>query len=72
MKTVRLNVSAQHSTVNGVRAARRHDAQRYFDGWRNLGIEDPHVYVDGRGSPWEYLHVPVLGPEADGRWYRVR
>lgn len=72
MKTVRLNVAPSHSTVNGSKVDRRHDAQFYLDGWRNLGIEDPRVYVDGKGSPWEYLHVPVLGPHADGKWYRVR
>ena len=87
-----LKVAAWNSTVLGRRANPGHDARRWSDGWRFLGIHDKRSYVDGcaailtgkqkinifgggrkRGySCGEYLHAPVLGKGADGRWYRVR
>lgn len=73
-KTVRILVAADNSTVNGRPAVAHHDAREWFDGWRNLGLDDPRVYKDGNQEGvkgGEYLHVPLVGDD-EARWYRVR
>jgi hypothetical protein len=68
-----LPVVPSNSTVNGQKANPRHDARHYLDGWKNLGIQDTRVYKDGKVEVFgEYLHVPILGPNADDAWYRVQ
>lgn len=45
--TRRLRVSAWNSTVNGRTAKADHDAREWFDGWKNLGVNNEKSYVDG-------------------------
>lgn len=65
-------VAAWNSTVNGRYARKDHDARKWFDGWKNLALDDPAVYKDGHYlNGGEYLHVP-LANDPECRWYRVR
>jgi len=70
------NHSAQE-WFDGWRDLGVHVPRSYVDGCASIltGQQKINIFGGGRKrgfSCGEYLHAPVLGRKADGRWYRVR
>jgi hypothetical protein len=61
-------VTANNSSVNGYYVRADHEDWRIL----NFDAPFPELFVNDSFNNWKYLHVPLMGPEADGRRYRVR